>query len=344
MPARGALRRVCAGLALVGLSAAVAHACEVPVFRYALERWAADPYEIVIFHQGSPTPGVGSIADALSAHGPANVQLRWIDATSPLPPPLRELRDATLRAGDMVLRHVRTGEAIWSGPVAADRAGELLQSPARNTIAERLLDGDSAVWVLLEVGDPQRDDDAAALLEDELETLEDSLQLPVDSLALDISFSLLRVSRTDPQEQVLVGALLGSELDLAATQKPMAFPVFGRGRVLYALVGPGISAANIAEACAFLIGPCACEIKADNPGFDLPMAVDWTANVEQLLSAIPLPSVASVGPVIADRVAQDTTLTATAGDGRLMHNTGLAFLIGTAAVVAAGLLLYRRQR
>ena len=26
-------------------------ACNVPVFRYALERWEADPYEMVVFHR-----------------------------------------------------------------------------------------------------------------------------------------------------------------------------------------------------------------------------------------------------------------------------------------------------
>ena len=28
-------------------------ACQVPVFRYALERWQPDPYELVIVHKGS---------------------------------------------------------------------------------------------------------------------------------------------------------------------------------------------------------------------------------------------------------------------------------------------------
>jgi hypothetical protein len=39
-----------AGIAL-GLSA-IAYACNVPVFRFALERWRADPYRIVLFHRG----------------------------------------------------------------------------------------------------------------------------------------------------------------------------------------------------------------------------------------------------------------------------------------------------
>ena len=38
---------ICSGLAL---------ACSVPVFRYALERWDASPYALVVFHRGRFRP------------------------------------------------------------------------------------------------------------------------------------------------------------------------------------------------------------------------------------------------------------------------------------------------
>ena len=63
---------------------------------------------------------------------------------------------------------------------------------------------------------------------------------------------LLRVRRDDPAEALLVWMLLGSESDLAGQNEPIAFPVFGRGRVLYALVGDGITADNVRTAGAFL--------------------------------------------------------------------------------------------
>src|SRR5688572_4540223 len=31
---------------------AIAEACNVPVFRFALERWRPDPYRVVLFHRG----------------------------------------------------------------------------------------------------------------------------------------------------------------------------------------------------------------------------------------------------------------------------------------------------
>jgi hypothetical protein len=49
--------------------------------------------------------------------------------------------------------------------------------------------------------------------------------------------------------------------------------------VLYALVGAGITADNIREAGAFLVGACSCEVKRQNPGTDLLMAVDWDAQI-----------------------------------------------------------------
>ena len=39
----------------VALSATPSWACSVPVYRYALERWWPDPYEVIVFHRGELT-------------------------------------------------------------------------------------------------------------------------------------------------------------------------------------------------------------------------------------------------------------------------------------------------
>jgi hypothetical protein len=69
--------------------------------------------------------------------------------------------------------------------------------------------------------------------------------------------------------------LVRAEPDLAERSDPMAFPVFGRGRALLPLVGPGITAENIRDSAAFLVGPCSCQIKELNPGFDLLLSAFW---------------------------------------------------------------------
>ena len=77
--------------------------------------------------------------------------------------------------------------------------------------------------------------------------------------------------------------LLATESDLREEFEngtPMAFPVFGRGRVLFALLGDGIATSTIEEASRFLAGACQCTVKADNPGVDLLVAFDWDAHVQ----------------------------------------------------------------
>ena len=70
----------------------------------------------------------------------------------------------------------------------------------------------------------------------------------------------------------------------------MAFPIFGRGRALYALVGKGINNDTIDAAGTDLTGPCTCTIKEQNPGIDMLMPVAWDELVERLPEAdTPLP-------------------------------------------------------
>ena len=40
-------------LLISSLTLPPARACSVPVFRYALERWPAAPYELIVFHRGA---------------------------------------------------------------------------------------------------------------------------------------------------------------------------------------------------------------------------------------------------------------------------------------------------
>jgi hypothetical protein len=147
--------------------------------------------------------------------------------------------------------------------------------------------------VLLESGVSSADESAAKTLQTRLKHLENTLALPkVDQEDLDkglmsvpesqlkVAFSMIRVSRKDPAEQVLVRMLSGSEDDLQEEKEPMAFPVFGRGRALFALVGKGIGEEMIDEACTFLIGPCSCVVKEENPGLDLLFAEDWDGQIE----------------------------------------------------------------
>jgi hypothetical protein len=149
----------------------------------------------------------------------------------------------------------------WSGPLTVEAVALLLDSPARRTVAARLHSGET-VWLLLESGRKDADETAARLIEENRPSTPASL--------------IVRVRRDDPAEKMLVAMLLGSEPDLAGCREPIVFPVFGRGRVLYALVGAGITADNVRRAGAFLGSDCSCTVKRDNPGTDLLLTADWS--------------------------------------------------------------------
>jgi hypothetical protein len=279
-------------------------ACNIPVFRYALERWRSthdeERYQILVFHHGQLA---GEDAEALAAlraacegrHALANAEVQTVDLAGPVEESLRKpwQMQSEAKLPWMVLRYPESEgqrKTIWAGPLRKDRVQGLLDSPARRDIAGRLMQGEAVVWVLLESGDEQRDQAAARTLETELRRLEKSLRLPdpagdnsvqlLSRLPLRLAFSIRRVRRTDPAEAVLIDMLRHSDDDLAESVEPMVFPVFGRGRALDGIIGKGINADTIEDAARFLCGACSCLVKRLNPGVDLLIAAGWESIIE----------------------------------------------------------------
>lgn len=340
-----------------------ARACNVPVFRWALERWEPDPYEVFLFHRGSMARADRALVDQLERGTTANAAVQIVDlAAQP-----GEERQRLLRGQPpgvlpwIVVRYPAISgveESAWSGPLSDDAVDALLDSPKRREIAQRLLDGEAAIWVLLESGDPERDDAAAKLLQTEIQKMGQTLELPqlaVDSgysmwntpepPDLPIRFSLVRVSRTDPEEQIFIQMLLHSESDLTTFAEPMAFPIFGRGRALYALVGGGINEENIREACTFLVEACTCQVKAQSPGTDMLMSVDWEGSIEDKLVAdivlTPFPGLSEAGSAGAD--AAGAKMRTDALSSALLRNILLALGLLAVIVAAATLILLKRK-
>ena len=95
------------------------------------------------------------------------------------------------------------------------------------------------------------------------------------SIPLKIDFSAIRLSRDNPEERVFIQMLLKCSENLTSNQGPLAFVVFGRGRLLRVFTEELFEEKAISETCKFLAGPCACTIKAKNPGFDLLFSTAW---------------------------------------------------------------------
>lgn len=275
-------------------------ACNVPVFRYALERWPADMYDVVILHDGELT---GPHADRVeflrrqsrSREGCLNVNVHTVAADQIADKLLADVWQQRDPEGQpvMALLYPRTAREIpdrlvTAVPLSQIAIERLIDSPARQAMREKILAGQSAVWVFVPSGNQRADADALARLTDQVAKDEERLELPPrDEIEADeffraetpielrLGFSIVKLDRTDPRESFFLAMLLGSEADLEQLDQPLAFPVIGRGRVLYALAGKGIFADTISSALRFVVGPCSCQVKEQNPGFDLLLNVNW---------------------------------------------------------------------
>ncbi len=336
---------MCIGFEVAGFQM-TCEACSVPVFRYALEKWSPDPYEVLLFHRGMLTDAQASLLNRLTAETAdgrpiANLKVTLVDldldpsaehlsiweAHADTTPPLLVVQTPS-RSGPKV--------TVWVGELSEPNVQMLVDSPIRQELANRILKGDSVVWVLLESGDPEVDEQAFATLTTELDRLQQTLTLPelaaedvqelgIESGSLKLAFSALRLSRDDPADRLLVDMLLRIEpdlLDAEFAEMPMAFPIFGRGRVLHALVGAGISPALIEDSSRFLTGACQCTVKAENPGVDLLMSVDWDGLVQPTMEKdTELPPLAGLTGFVAAASGDDANESDSTSEGANNRDT-----------------------
>lgn len=356
-----------AALGAAVLCAAAARACDVPVFRYALERWEPSLYEVLIFHRGELAPEQKKVADwltkcAAGQEPPCNMDVRTVDVDGNMPPVVAELwksQKAPALPWVVACYPLRYGPPVpaWTGLLTAENARALVDSPARREVARRIVQGDSAVWVLLESGNAEKDDAAAKLLAGELKELEKTLELPVPqgamfpgaepddappAPALKIAFSVVRVSRKDLAERAFLQMLLNTEEDLRTqyASEPMAFTFFGRGRAMLALVGKGINKGNIGEVCEFLIGQCSCLVKEQNPGLDVLFSADWSAAFEeQEYTAPPLPDLIAPAAAESSPAPAEPDDSAPSAQARVEAERGGGLLLRTTLIALACVVL-----
>ncbi len=281
------------------LNTGISLSCPIPVFRYALEYWETDPYSLEIIYDNSLSTEeeelVNYLLGALSgSNSKTNIDIIKTDATGNFNNyTCNYLNHQTGKGSVMVLRYPRisgNNRVIWSGLLNKVNVDQLLQSPVRANIGQKLAREVTAVWIFMESGDRSKDRDALNILDKELRRLEQTLVLPDRQLWMgpngevpEIKFEIITLSRKNQSEEHLIKMLLNSEDDLSEfDNEPIVFPVFGRGIVLYGIVGKGINEWNIRDAAEFLTGPCSCQAKLLNPGIDLLMSMDWNMLVEHV--------------------------------------------------------------
>ena len=300
---------------LIGLCLALPlYACSVPVFRYALERWPVDSYRLVIFHQGPLSDTQQDLQRHLEGfreigYGRPPLMLQAVDTAESIPEPLTAIWEQFPEASlpfMVLLPPAMGGEdlVLWHAPLSADNVTLLTESPVRRALAERLTEGETAVWLLLRSGDPAKDEAVTKALEEGLEEMEATLKLPheLDSadtlydtalseeIELKIDFSILPMDMDDPREAVLASVFKDIVSAEEGSLLPAVVPVFGRARALIVLDQADVVLDTIAELCQFLVGPCSCQVKQLNPGVDLPVFVDWDARIMGMIGDEEIPT------------------------------------------------------
>jgi hypothetical protein len=223
-------------------------ACQVPVFRYALERWEADNYHAVILHHAPlNTNQKDALAILERAASPelgdgANLKLHLLDLSSNLAIASKWQSEASTFKPDDQARIVlyypestRIKEPLWTGGLNKENVERIVDSPVRRKITSELLAGTSNVWLLIQSGHKSVDLQAETRLRGFLEQarietklpdgiipLEKATQLrsgpdegPIDmddvlrsSVPLKIEFKTIAVSRDNPVEEIFLAMLL----------------------------------------------------------------------------------------------------------------------------------------
>ncbi len=299
--------------ALTSLCGSELRACTKPVFRYALERWPASPYRLVVLHRGTLNDQRRESLGSVVPEGTFNLRVYYFDVEEKLPEGV--VRDSWLADPDpkrlplallLPPAKVETEKPIlWEGRVDAAGAKSLtrqLYGPVVRRLLSRLASGDTAVWILVKSPNAAKNQKARKLLEKSLAEFKQQLKLPHqqdpedseydDGLApgipMRMSFSVIEADLDDPANRLLKASLSANDPDSLGQPGPKILPVFARCRGLALLYGEEISEEVFRDITQFLVGPCSCRVKELNPGFDLlaPFPWDWILFEETELEAV----------------------------------------------------------
>ncbi len=278
------------------LGAVAAQACNIPVFRFALERWRPDVSEFFVFHRGELTRSDQEQVDQIKQRaiaGGANATVRLIDVSSSEAGPELDLWERLKMANAAAelpyllvrLPHARGPLNAWHGPLLQAAQTALVDSPVRAELSKRLLNGDAIVWLMVRSGDKARDEKIRSLVLTQCKSLSSKIKLPegiglpgselFSDVPLFLKFSLLEIDRSDEREQFMLKLFESFQPDSFRDGEPLLVPVFGRGRALEVIPTNDVDEELIGDLTAFLCGACSCQVKEQNPGFDLLLAANW---------------------------------------------------------------------
>ena len=339
-------------------------ACQVPVFRYALERWQSDQFRLQLITQGAPPADLEKNlldlqTELTSPNSSLNLTLEVLDLNKLKPN--QQLAVVGLEKIQSYPTFLLHPPESWNNPSPFVFPGDqstlqsILDSPLRHRIKNNLLQGESIVWVLIEGSDQAANEAIHQLLQQSLKRAQEEIELPdgviqadqigkvgddVDlenvlrsSVPLKISFKIERLKQNDPAEQALLKILTANRP--IPPGEPLVVPIFGRGRTPAPLPGSRITSERILDACKYLCGACSCQVKSGNPGYDLLIKANWQEKLQSGLVVIEkeLPSVL---PSLNDQ-SQETQSSPLHDTGNIGSSNKFLIALAILAILALGI-------
>ena len=119
-------------------------------------------------------------------------------------------------------------------------------------------------------------------------------------------------------------------------------PVFGRGRALGAWPASLMDEEGFDEVCHFLTGACSCQVKQQNPGWDLIMNIDWDDRLLAIAEGEPIELTETPSsPEQTDETAETDTVEITPKPKT--SDINLTPILVAGILLIGGFLLLRRK-
>jgi len=352
-------RALVAALCLMAVGSAPfapVRACAVPVYRYMLERWERDFYRTYYFYRGEEDDGDRKVNDFLEDAGSSfgsHVNLTFraaeVSAVTGEAVAVEDREVLSEHRSDKLPFHLilsPRGTVLFRGRLDLPTAKAIVHSPMKTRIARELCAGKGGLLFLLAGPDHEENKKAG-------EDVRWVLATGKREYGLDVGF--VRLSRGGAREKWLVRSLLDVVEEAPDKKQCMVFGICGRGRVLTACIGEGITRRNIVECVGIMNGDCSCDLRFQGAGMDLLTDWDWERAIASLppVTLEPLQSVL-LGFDDSEETCQevprrkledgrDRTVPPLFGTATLAR-WGAAIGIASVIVVGIGLMIIKRRK
>jgi len=370
-------------VSLLTLIALQTSATEIPVFRYALERWIPEAYTLIITHHDNLNEDQKKLLSDLDKvsetflneayYGAANLTVKAINPTKELPSMSERDQEFVKKAFNgafsdtpqFALISPYPEATVWIDDFNTDNLKYLINSPVRQAIAHHIMRGITGVWLMVDGTDDAVNDAKEKELRTHSAAMKDEIPPPkigdsykygrhyVESkIPLLLEFEVIRIKADNPKEkcllQILKNPAVAKSLSIKAEDigvKPLAIPLFGRGRSFYGLIGDDIKQENIFHFCTYLLGNCSCQVKMQNPGIDFLFDAKWLLMVAGKVDVPALPEPSEM-EAPEPKVVNEPTETRCETACELCPLGRYRYLIAGALLIAllASVLIYRKKK